>query len=184
MRTDDFSTHPVLSVVTLMLMFVIRIVKFMLDVYVSVIHIMLWHLIWFKCFNLKKSWPLFSDFIEHRWSPEGHICVGKVQRLWLRCVSNLVRVLIVCFCLQGALYCLLGAHSSVCLASWRDWDCIGEVWPALVRCGLSPTMSLEKPSIGGLLDDIIDRIHRQHDTIGIVFTVSNVFISCPCVALC
>lgn len=81
---------------------------------------------------------------------------------------------------QGALYCLLGAHSTVSLASGRDWDCVGEVWPALVRCGLSPTMSLEKPSIGRLLDDIVDRIHRQHDTIGIYFTVSNMSVNvCP-----
>lgn len=78
---------------------------------------------------------------------------------------------------QGALYCLLGAHSTVSLASARDWDCVGEVWPALVRCGLSATMSLEKPSIGRLLDDIIDRIHRQHETVGIYFTVSNMFIN-------
>lgn len=73
---------------------------------------------------------------------------------------------------QGALYCLLGAHSSASLASSRDWDYIGQVWPALVRCGLSPTMSLEKPSIGRLLDDVADRILRQHDTIGIYLTVS------------
>lgn len=88
-------------------------------------------------------------------------------------------VLILCVFLfaQGALYCLLGAHSSVSLASARDWDCVGEVWPALVRCGLSATMSLEKPSIGRLLDDIIDRIHRQHETVGICFTVSNMFIN-------
>lgn len=147
---------------------------------------MRWHLIWFKCFSLKKADLYFPISLS-----TGRVTkvtfvwcrLWKVQRLWLRCASNLVRVLIVCFCLQGALYCLLGAHSSVSLASSRDWDCIGEVWPALVRCGLSSTMSLEKPSIGGLLDDITDRIHRQHDTIGIVFTVSNVFISCPCVAL-
>nr|XP_046233652.1 proteasome activator complex subunit 4B-like [Scatophagus argus] len=74
---------------------------------------------------------------------------------------------------KGALYCLLGVYSSVSLASARDWDSVGEVWPALVRCGLSPTMSLEKPSIGRLLDDIIDRIHRLHDTIGIYFTVTE-----------
>ncbi|KAM7370631.1 hypothetical protein PAMP_010160 [Pampus punctatissimus] len=74
---------------------------------------------------------------------------------------------------QGALYCLLGVHNSVCQASVRDWDCVGEVWPALVRCGLSPSMTLEKSSIGRLLDDITDRIHRQHDTIGIYFTVSE-----------
>uniref|UniRef100_A0A3B4AX17 Proteasome activator Blm10 mid region domain-containing protein n=1 Tax=Periophthalmus magnuspinnatus TaxID=409849 RepID=A0A3B4AX17_9GOBI len=49
---------------------------------------------------------------------------------------------------KGALYCLLGAQSGLCLSSVRDWDGIGEVWPALVRCGLSPTMTLEKPSIG------------------------------------
>uniref|UniRef100_A0A4W6FG58 Uncharacterized protein n=1 Tax=Lates calcarifer TaxID=8187 RepID=A0A4W6FG58_LATCA len=75
--------------------------------------------------------------------------------------------------LKGALYCLLCVHSGVCLASARDWDCVGEMWPTLVRCGLSPSMTLEKPSIGRLLDDIIDRIHRQHDTIGIYFTVSE-----------
>uniref|UniRef100_A0A673BIM3 Proteasome activator subunit 4b n=1 Tax=Sphaeramia orbicularis TaxID=375764 RepID=A0A673BIM3_9TELE len=74
---------------------------------------------------------------------------------------------------KGALYCLLGMHSGICLASMRDWDCVGEVWPALVRCGLSPSMSLEKPSICLLLDDITDRVHRQHDTIGIYFTVGN-----------
>lgn len=74
---------------------------------------------------------------------------------------------------QGALYCLLGAHCGFSVASVRDWDCVGEVWPALVRCGLSPSMTLEKPSIGCLLDDITDRIHRQHDTIGIFFTVSS-----------
>uniref|UniRef100_A0A672JGF3 Proteasome activator subunit 4b n=1 Tax=Salarias fasciatus TaxID=181472 RepID=A0A672JGF3_SALFA len=74
---------------------------------------------------------------------------------------------------KGALYCLLGAHSGVCLASAWDWDCVGEVWPALVRCGLSPSMTLEKPSIGHLLDEVTDRIHRQHDTIGIYFIVSE-----------
>uniref|UniRef100_A0A8C9ZB62 Uncharacterized protein n=1 Tax=Sander lucioperca TaxID=283035 RepID=A0A8C9ZB62_SANLU len=74
---------------------------------------------------------------------------------------------------KGALYCLLGLHSSLGLAGARDWDCVGEVWPALVRCGLSPSMTLEKQSICGLLDEITDRIHRQHDTIGIYFTVSN-----------
>uniref|UniRef100_A0A8C7ZN05 Proteasome activator complex subunit 4 n=1 Tax=Oryzias sinensis TaxID=183150 RepID=A0A8C7ZN05_9TELE len=74
---------------------------------------------------------------------------------------------------KGALYCLLGAHCGFSVASVRDWDCVGEVWPALVRCGLSPSMTLEKLSIGCLLDDITDRIHRQHDTIGICFTVSR-----------
>ncbi|XP_042364278.1 proteasome activator complex subunit 4B [Plectropomus leopardus] len=74
---------------------------------------------------------------------------------------------------KGALYCLLSLHSGLCQASARDWDCVGDVWPALVRCGLSPSMTLEKPSIGGLLDDVSDRILRQHDTIGIYFTVSE-----------
>uniref|UniRef100_A0A672JH14 Proteasome activator subunit 4b n=1 Tax=Salarias fasciatus TaxID=181472 RepID=A0A672JH14_SALFA len=78
---------------------------------------------------------------------------------------------------KGALYCLLGAHSGVCLASAWDWDCVGEVWPALVRCGLSPSMTLEKPSIGHLLDEVTDRIHRQHDTIGIYFIVRCVEIA-------
>uniref|UniRef100_A0A3Q0QU92 Uncharacterized protein n=1 Tax=Amphilophus citrinellus TaxID=61819 RepID=A0A3Q0QU92_AMPCI len=74
---------------------------------------------------------------------------------------------------KGALYCLLGMYSGVPMASARDWEWVGQVWPALVRCGLSPAMSLEKPSIGRLLDDITDRILRQHDTIGINFTVSE-----------
>ncbi|XP_028286764.1 proteasome activator complex subunit 4B [Parambassis ranga] len=74
---------------------------------------------------------------------------------------------------KGGLYCLLGVYSGVCQAGVRDWDCVGEMWPALVHCGLSPSMTLEKPSIGQLLDDITDRIHRQHDTIGIHFTVSE-----------
>ncbi|CAI5658584.1 unnamed protein product [Oreochromis niloticus] len=74
---------------------------------------------------------------------------------------------------KGALYCLLGMYSGIPMASARDWEWVGQVWPALVRCGLSPTMSLEKPSIGRLLDDITDRIVRQHDTIGINFTVSE-----------
>lgn len=80
---------------------------------------------------------------------------------------------------QGALYCLLALHSSTLQAGARDWDYVGQVWPALVRCGLSPAMSLEKPSIAHLLDDIIDRIHRQHDTIGIYFTVSGAAASGP-----
>ncbi|XP_077359602.1 proteasome activator complex subunit 4B-like [Festucalex cinctus] len=74
---------------------------------------------------------------------------------------------------KGALYCLQAAHSGVCLASMRDWDCVGAVWPALVRCGLSPATALDEPSVGQLLDDIVDRIHRQHDTIGVFFTVSE-----------
>uniref|UniRef100_A0A8C4HVE7 Proteasome activator complex subunit 4 n=1 Tax=Dicentrarchus labrax TaxID=13489 RepID=A0A8C4HVE7_DICLA len=75
---------------------------------------------------------------------------------------------------KGALYCLLALHGGISLPSARDWDCVGEVWLALVRCGLLPTMTLEEASIGRLLDDITDRIHRQHDTIGIYFTVSSV----------
>uniref|UniRef100_A0A8C4HVT9 Proteasome activator complex subunit 4 n=1 Tax=Dicentrarchus labrax TaxID=13489 RepID=A0A8C4HVT9_DICLA len=78
---------------------------------------------------------------------------------------------------KGALYCLLALHGGISLPSARDWDCVGEVWLALVRCGLLPTMTLEEASIGRLLDDITDRIHRQHDTIGIYFTVSSVFIA-------
>uniref|UniRef100_A0A8C4HX75 Proteasome activator complex subunit 4 n=1 Tax=Dicentrarchus labrax TaxID=13489 RepID=A0A8C4HX75_DICLA len=74
---------------------------------------------------------------------------------------------------KGALYCLLALHGGISLPSARDWDCVGEVWLALVRCGLLPTMTLEEASIGRLLDDITDRIHRQHDTIGIYFTVSR-----------
>lgn len=72
---------------------------------------------------------------------------------------------------KGALYCLLGNHSGVCLANLHDWECIGLTWPALVHCSLSPAMSLEKPSIVRLFDDLADKIHRQYETIGIDFTI-------------
>lgn len=72
---------------------------------------------------------------------------------------------------QGALYCLLGSHSGVCLANLHDWDCITLTWPAIVRSGLSSVMSLEKPSIVRLFDDLADKIHRQYETIGIDFSV-------------
>lgn len=73
--------------------------------------------------------------------------------------------------LQGALYCLLGNHSGVCLANLHDWECIALTWPAIVRSGLSSAMSLEKPSIVRLFDDLADKIHRQYETIGIDFSV-------------
>uniref|UniRef100_A0A8C9XJ56 Proteasome activator subunit 4 n=1 Tax=Sander lucioperca TaxID=283035 RepID=A0A8C9XJ56_SANLU len=66
---------------------------------------------------------------------------------------------------KGALYCLLGNHSGVCLANLHDWDCIALTWPAIVRSGLSSAMSLEKPSIVRLFDDLADKIHRQYETI-------------------
>lgn len=69
------------------------------------------------------------------------------------------------------MYCLLGNHSGVCLANLHDWDCIALTWPAVVRSGLSSAMSLEKPSIVRLFDDLADKIHRQYETIGISFTV-------------
>ncbi|CAL8299965.1 unnamed protein product [Merluccius merluccius] len=72
---------------------------------------------------------------------------------------------------KGALYCLLGNHSGVCLANLHDWDCITLTWPAIVRSGLSSAMSLEKPSIVRLFDDLADKIHRQYETIGIDFSV-------------
>uniref|UniRef100_A0A667ZTN8 Proteasome activator subunit 4 n=1 Tax=Myripristis murdjan TaxID=586833 RepID=A0A667ZTN8_9TELE len=72
---------------------------------------------------------------------------------------------------KGALYCLLGNHSGVCLANLHDWECISLTWPAIVRSGLSSAMSLEKPSIVRLFDDLADKIHRQYETIGIDFSV-------------
>uniref|UniRef100_A0A8C9TIB6 Proteasome activator subunit 4 n=1 Tax=Scleropages formosus TaxID=113540 RepID=A0A8C9TIB6_SCLFO len=72
---------------------------------------------------------------------------------------------------KGALYCLLGNHSGVCLANLHDWECIAQTWPAIVRSGLSRAMSLEKPSIVRLFDDLADKIHRQYETIGLDFTV-------------
>uniref|UniRef100_A0A672JBW9 Proteasome activator subunit 4a n=1 Tax=Salarias fasciatus TaxID=181472 RepID=A0A672JBW9_SALFA len=73
---------------------------------------------------------------------------------------------------KGALYCLLGNHNGVCLANLHDWECIALTWPAIVRSGLSSAMSLEKPSIVRLFDDLADKIHRQYETIGIDFSVS------------
>uniref|UniRef100_A0A3Q2P0Y9 Proteasome activator subunit 4 n=1 Tax=Fundulus heteroclitus TaxID=8078 RepID=A0A3Q2P0Y9_FUNHE len=72
---------------------------------------------------------------------------------------------------KGALYCLLGNHSGVCLANLHDWDCIALTWPGIVRSGLSSAMSLEKPSIVRLFDDLADKIHRQYETIGVDFSV-------------
>ncbi|XP_035255301.1 proteasome activator complex subunit 4A isoform X2 [Anguilla anguilla] len=72
---------------------------------------------------------------------------------------------------KGALYCLLGNHSGVCLANLHDWDCIVQTWPAIVRSGLSSAMSLEKPSIVRLFDDLADKVHRQYETIGLDFTI-------------
>uniref|UniRef100_A0A8B9HCU2 Proteasome activator subunit 4b n=1 Tax=Astyanax mexicanus TaxID=7994 RepID=A0A8B9HCU2_ASTMX len=72
---------------------------------------------------------------------------------------------------KGALYCLLGNHGGVCLANLHDWDCIALTWPAMVRSGLSAAMSLEKPSIVRLFDDLADKVHRQYETIGIDFTM-------------
>ncbi|XP_028325388.1 proteasome activator complex subunit 4A isoform X1 [Gouania willdenowi] len=72
---------------------------------------------------------------------------------------------------KGALYCLLGNHNGVCLANLHDWDCIALTWPAIVRSGLSSAMSLEKPSIVRLFDDLADKIHRQYETIGIDFSI-------------
>ncbi|KAK7902167.1 hypothetical protein WMY93_018936 [Mugilogobius chulae] len=74
---------------------------------------------------------------------------------------------------KGALYCLLGNHNGVCLANLHDWDCISLTWPAIVRSGLSSAMSLEKPSIVRLFDDLADKIHRQYETIGIDFAIPS-----------
>uniref|UniRef100_A0AAQ5XJE7 Proteasome activator complex subunit 4 C-terminal domain-containing protein n=1 Tax=Amphiprion ocellaris TaxID=80972 RepID=A0AAQ5XJE7_AMPOC len=74
---------------------------------------------------------------------------------------------------KGALYCFLGNHSGVCLANLHDWECIALTWPAIVRSGLSSAMSLEKPSIVRLFDDLADKIHRQYETIGIDFSIPD-----------
>ncbi|XP_029305181.1 proteasome activator complex subunit 4A isoform X1 [Cottoperca gobio] len=74
---------------------------------------------------------------------------------------------------KGALYCFLGNHSGVCLANLHDWDCIALTWPAIVRSGLSSAMSLEKPSIVRLFDDLADKIHRQYETIGVDFAIAG-----------
>ncbi|ELW47867.1 Proteasome activator complex subunit 4 [Tupaia chinensis] len=80
---------------------------------------------------------------------------------------------------KGALYCLLGNHSGVCLANLHDWDCIVQTWPAIVSSGLSQAMSLEKPSIVRLFDDLAEKIHRQYETIGLDFTIPK---SCVAIA--
>ncbi|GCB62155.1 hypothetical protein scyTo_0011429, partial [Scyliorhinus torazame] len=75
--------------------------------------------------------------------------------------------------LKGALYCLLGNHNGVCLANLHDWDCIVATWPAIVSSGLSKAMFLEKPSIVRLFDDLAEKIHRQYETIGLDFGISD-----------
>uniref|UniRef100_A0A8C5PB42 Proteasome activator subunit 4 n=1 Tax=Leptobrachium leishanense TaxID=445787 RepID=A0A8C5PB42_9ANUR len=72
---------------------------------------------------------------------------------------------------KGALYCLLGNNGTSCLANLHDWDCIVQAWPAIISCGLSKAMSLEKPSIVRLFDDLAERIHRQYETIGLDFSI-------------
>lgn len=42
-----------------------------------------------------------------------------------------------------------------------------------MRSGLSSAMSLEKPSIVRLFDDLADKIHRHYETIGIDFSVGK-----------
>ncbi|XP_030051703.1 proteasome activator complex subunit 4 isoform X1 [Microcaecilia unicolor] len=74
---------------------------------------------------------------------------------------------------KGALYCLLGNHGGVCLANLHDWDCIVQTWPAIVSSGLSKAMSLEKPSIVRLFDDLAEKVHRQYETIGLDFAVTE-----------
>ncbi|XP_069464332.1 proteasome activator complex subunit 4 isoform X2 [Ambystoma mexicanum] len=74
---------------------------------------------------------------------------------------------------KGALYCLLGSHGGVCLANLHDWDCIVQTWPAIVSCGLSQAMSLEKPSIVRLFDELAERIQRQFETIGLDFAIPD-----------
>ncbi|XP_048863845.1 proteasome activator complex subunit 4A isoform X1 [Brienomyrus brachyistius] len=81
---------------------------------------------------------------------------------------------------KGALYCLLGNHSGVCLANLHDWDCIARTWPTIVRSGLSHVMSLEKPSIVRLFDDLADKVHRQYETIGLNFDIPE---SCSALGL-
>ncbi|XP_069787517.1 proteasome activator complex subunit 4-like isoform X1 [Narcine bancroftii] len=75
--------------------------------------------------------------------------------------------------LKGALYCLLGNHNGVCLASLHDWDCIVATWPAIVSSGLSKAMFFEKPSIVRLFDDLAEKINRQYETIGLNFELSD-----------
>ncbi|XP_062911944.1 proteasome activator complex subunit 4-like isoform X1 [Mobula hypostoma] len=75
--------------------------------------------------------------------------------------------------LKGALYCLLGNHNGVCLANLHDWDCIVATWPAIVSSGLNKAMFLEKPSIVRLFDDLSEKIHRQYETIGLNFELSD-----------
>ncbi|XP_052006994.1 proteasome activator complex subunit 4A-like isoform X1 [Xyrauchen texanus] len=81
---------------------------------------------------------------------------------------------------KGALYCLLGNHSGISLPNLQYWDCISVTWPAIVHSGMSPSMSLEKPSVVRLFDDLADKIHRQYETISIDFSIPE---SCVEVAL-
>ncbi|XP_035261773.1 proteasome activator complex subunit 4B isoform X1 [Anguilla anguilla] len=78
---------------------------------------------------------------------------------------------------KGALYCLLGNQGGLCMACLHDWDCVVQAWPVMVRAGLSRVMCLEKPSIVRLFDDLTDKVHRQYETIGLDFTISENVLS-------
>lgn len=126
----------------------------------------------FSTRTMAASLSSSSKYVRPLW----HICVVpyniEAHRNELLYISRIQFSHLYSFvCLQGALYCLLGNHSGVCLANLHDWECIALTWPAVVRSGLSSAMSLEKPSIVRLFDDLADKIHRQYETIGIDFSV-------------
>uniref|UniRef100_UPI00358F6C57 proteasome activator complex subunit 4 isoform X3 n=1 Tax=Myxine glutinosa TaxID=7769 RepID=UPI00358F6C57 len=74
---------------------------------------------------------------------------------------------------KGALYCLYGIQGMTCSATLHDWDMIGQIWPAIVSAGLSQSVSLEKPSTSRLFDDLVERIQRHYETIGLDFKVTD-----------
>ena len=67
---------------------------------------------------------------------------------------------------QGTLYVILG-ESKQSLATRRNWELMNKLWPALVL-----TPHCEKTSINLIHDAIVDKIHKDIETVEIAMKVS------------
>ncbi|XP_074661309.1 proteasome activator complex subunit 4A-like [Tubulanus polymorphus] len=69
---------------------------------------------------------------------------------------------------KGALHVVLSKKKK-CLATKRNWDVVGQLWPAIVKAQHS-----EKPSIIAIIESIIDRIHKDlHHPVIYITTSEN-----------
>ncbi|XP_064602863.1 proteasome activator complex subunit 4-like [Liolophura sinensis] len=72
---------------------------------------------------------------------------------------------------KGSLFLLLG-NGKQCMAIKRNWESLGQIWPALVTSQHS-----EKPSILKLIDDIMNKICKNFETVTIISKVSSSSVS-------